>query len=115
MFISRPFRIHLAVAILAVACNSALAGNSIFEFGTGTSRLATFDNAAGETAFALSLSPQIEDQKQLASDVVIYIDTSASQTGDYRKDTIITLRRLLVNLNSEDRVKIFAVDIERFH
>ena len=112
MSISRPFRIHLTAAILAIVCSTASAGNSIFEFGTESSRLATFDNATGETAFALSLSPQIDAQQQLASDIVIYVDTSASQTGMYRKDTIIALRRLMVNLNAEDRVKIFAVDIE---
>ena len=46
----------------------------------------------------------IENEKQVASDIVIYVDTSASQTGLYRKDTLVTLRRLLVNLNVEDRV-----------
>ena len=113
---SRPGlpKLLLSVALLVLASSSlAMANTSLFEFGTDESaRLATYQNATGETAFALSLSPQIEDEKQVASDIVIYVDTSASQTGMYRKDTLVMLRRLLANLSAEDRVKLFAIDIE---
>ncbi len=108
----RPFGFSLAVTALAVCVGSSLSTASISEFGNESSRLATFDSVTGETSFAISLSRQVDDAKQLASDIVIYVDTSASQTGNYRKDSIVTLRRLLVNLNADDRVKLFAVDIE---
>ena len=108
-----PCRLVLSVAVLTLSLScGASANTSIFEFGTETARLATFDNAAGETSFALSISPQIDDQKEVPSDIVIYIDTSASQTGMYRKDTLVMVRRLLTKLNAEDRVKLLAVDIE---
>ena len=86
--------------------------SSLFEFGSGESRLATYKNAAGETSFALSLTPQFKEQKQLASDIVIYVDTSASQTGVYKKDSMETVRALLANLNADDRVKLVAVDVD---
>ena len=106
-----PARISLSVALL-VGFMSVASGNTLTEFGTESARLATFDNATGETAFALSLSPDINEVKEPASDIVIYVDTSASQTGLYRKDSLITLRRLLKKLNAEDKVRLFAVDIE---
>ena len=107
-----PARISLSVALLAGVFSMASGANTLTEFGTDSTRLATFDNATGESAFALSLSPMVEDVKDSASDIVIYVDTSASQTGMYRKDSLITLRRLLNKLNVEDKIRLFAVDIE---
>ena len=106
-----PARIFLSVAMLAGIISIA-SGSTLDEFGTESGRLATFDNATGETAFAMSLSPELDAIQDASSDIVIYVDTSASQTGLYRKDSLITLRRLLNKLNIEDRVRLFAVDIE---
>lgn len=75
-----------------------------------SARMATYDNA-GETSFALSISPQGTDRPQRASDIVIYVDTSASQSGVYKSDSIATLTQMMGNLNAEDRVKIVAVDL----
>jgi uncharacterized membrane protein YgcG len=74
-------------------------------------RLATFDHAK-ETHFALSVTPDVEATGTVASDVVIYIDTSASQSGAFKRDSIAALKQILRNLNSEDRVKIMAVDLD---
>lgn len=79
---------------------------------TKTARLATYDDATGETTFALSLNPEIADSAGLPSDVVIFIDTSASQTGAFKNDSIATLEKLLANLSSDDRVKIIAMDVD---
>ncbi|MFN6111183.1 MAG: hypothetical protein ACK493_12505 [Planctomycetota bacterium] len=78
----------------------------------GASRLATFDASTGETSFALSLTPQFKQGGTLPSDVVIYVDTSASQTGLYKRDSLELVQQLLQNLNAEDRVKVVAVDID---
>ncbi|MFM7739893.1 MAG: VWA domain-containing protein, partial [Planctomycetota bacterium] len=78
----------------------------------GASRLATFDNSTGETSFALSLTPQFKQGGTLPSDVVIYVDTSASQTGLYKRDSLELVSQLLSNLSAEDRVKVVAVDID---
>ena len=73
-------------------------------------RLATFDNA-GKTYFALSAKAQPSESSR-ASDVVICIDTSASQSGPYKRGSIAIAKQLLRNLSAEDRVKILAVDID---
>ncbi len=75
-------------------------------------RLATYDDATGETTFALSLNPEINQSTSLPSDVVIFVDTSASQTGAFKNDSIKTLEKLLGSLNIDDRVKIIAVDVD---
>ena len=74
-------------------------------------RMATYENAEGETCFSLSLgSVAAEDQRP--SDIIVFVDTSASQTGVYKQDSITVLQSLLGNLNSSDRVKVFAVDLD---
>ena len=75
------------------------------------SRMATYDHA-GEIGFALSLNPQLENPVQRASDIVVYVDTSASQSGVYKRDSIATLKNFLKKLNVDDRVKIVAVDLD---
>lgn len=78
----------------------------------GTSRLATYDSSTGETNFALSLSPQFKSTSTLPSDVVIFVDTSASQTGLYKKDSIELVEKILQTLSVDDRVKVVAVDLD---
>ena len=73
-------------------------------------RLATYDNA-GKTYFALSAKAQPSESSR-ASDVVICVDTSASQSGPYKRGSVAIVKQLLRNLSAEDRVKILAVDID---
>ena len=73
-------------------------------------RLATFDNAR-ETYFAMSVKAEPTSESQ-ATDVVIYVDTSASQSGAFKRDSIATVKQILRNLSADDRVKIVAVDID---
>ena len=111
-----PTKVVLMTALLTTCLQSYLSAEtsltSLNEFGSEAARLATYENAAGETSFALSLSPQIDQHKQLASDIVICVDTSASQTGVYKTDSIATLRQMLANLNADDRVKLVAIDVD---
>ncbi|MCH2183835.1 MAG: VWA domain-containing protein, partial [Mariniblastus sp.] len=109
---SSSTRVALFIALMAVSVPSFAATNSLNEFGNETARLATFDNAQGETSFALSLSPQLDARKQLPSDIVIFVDTSASQTGVFKKDSIATLKHLMNGLTRDDRVKLVAMDID---
>lgn len=61
--------------------------------------------------FALSLKPDTVAMSAAPHDVVFLIDTSASQTGDYRSDAIGTLNSALSALASRDRAKLIAVDL----
>lgn len=79
------------------------------------SRMATYDKTTGEIYFALSLmvpakaNAVAEVEK---ADVVILFDTSASQVGLYRDDSLACLERLLEGLRDQDRVQLFALDLK---
>ena len=73
-------------------------------------RMATFEDA-GETSFALSIGPESQDN-QRASDIIVFVDTSASQTGAYKRDSIELLRGFVRNLSGDDKISICAVDLE---
>jgi len=74
-------------------------------------RLATFESSTGEKYFALSLVPSANVTAAAAQDVVILYDTSASQTGIYRDDSMAALQSMLGSLGAQDRVKLMAVDL----
>jgi hypothetical protein len=74
--------------------------------------LATYDKAAGESYFALSLTPQVRPKAARIQDVVILVDTSASQRGLFRSDTLLAVETLIAKLDPHDRVKLVAVDVE---
>jgi len=59
----------------------------------------------------LSLKPSITTDATTGRDVVVLFDTSASQVGAYRTDALEALHTMLRGLNSQDRVKLVAVDV----
>ena len=74
-------------------------------------RLATYDNAAGDTFFALSLTAGGDVPTASSNDVVVLFDTSASQTGIYRDDALLSLTTMLSSLGETDRVSLVACDL----
>ena len=75
-------------------------------------RLATFDDSTGDTKFALALKPEFKSNQSVASEVVIFVDTSASQTGIFRDDSLSLANALIEQLGEKDRVRLFAVDLD---
>ena len=73
-------------------------------------RLATYDSAQGETLFALSVSRA--DETVMRTDVVVLVDTSASQIGLFREDSLRFVRHFTSQLSADDRLIIAAVDLE---
>src|SRR5262245_59012685 len=77
----------------------------------GSARLGTYEQD-GQEVFALSLvSPVAADPTQ-KNDVVILVDTSASQTGRYRADAAAAVQSLLATLSPDDRVELMAIDMK---
>ena len=76
-----------------------------------SARLATYQKPSGETFFALSLQPQAAAEPAQACDIVVLFDTSASQTGAYRTDSLEALKSMLRSLDKNDRVQLLAVDL----
>ena len=104
-------RSPLAVVHVAVVM-AALAAGTVQATGAENAHLATFEKGAGETYFALSLTPSIKPAPAAASQVVILFDTSASQSGAFREDGLAALDAMLKSLNADDRVKLVAVDVK---
>lgn len=77
---------------------------------SATSRLGMYDKD-GEAYFALSLLPELKADPGQKNEVVILIDTSASQAGRFRADAQAALGALLASLKAEDRVQVMAIDM----
>ncbi|MBM4094015.1 MAG: VWA domain-containing protein, partial [Planctomycetes bacterium] len=76
-------------------------------------RLVTYDQAAGESYFALSVTPKAQPPRGAkVQDVVVLVDTSASQKNLFRDDSLTAVNELIRRLDPQDRVRLFAVDIE---
>ncbi|HZL88801.1 MAG TPA: VWA domain-containing protein, partial [Pirellulaceae bacterium] len=76
---------------------------------TPTARVATYAQN-GTTHFAISLMPNIKADPAQKIEVVILVDTSASQAGKYRDGALAAVDSLLANLRPTDRVLLMAVD-----
>ncbi len=77
----------------------------------GKGRWITYQTEAGETLYALSVMPT---QKVLrdAVRVAVVVDTSASQTGLVRRESLVIAESLIKSLSSEAKVSLFACDVE---
>ena len=71
----------------------------------------TTQSAEGENCFALSTSLPTATQQRNA-DLLIFVDTSASQTGPYQRDSLKVLKQVLKGLSADDRVRICAIDLD---
>jgi len=94
-----------------LTCLLAIGSSGLLVYADDASRLATYDNAAGDTFFALSLTAGSDVPTAASNDVVILFDTSASQTGLYRDDALPSLTTILSSLGETDRVHLVACDL----
>ena len=88
---------HIRVAVgatMLIACVAASARSA----APSTANLMTFDGTDGQRYFALSLEPSSALPQPAARDLVIIVDTSASQTGAYRSDSLEAVETLLDGL-----------------
>lgn len=73
--------------------------------------LIRYEVPGGDNYFALALQASSLGAP-IAHDHVVLVDTSASQTGDYRSQSLKVVEAFLASLPSADRVKLVAIDIE---
>ena len=97
----RSFGLH-ALCAVAVMSASAYADEA---------RLETFKATDGQTYFALTVSP-VTTSDAKPRDVVVMVDTSASQAGFFRDTAMATLQSCVDSLADTDRVQIVAVDLD---
>jgi hypothetical protein len=80
--------------------------------GDSNSRLITYQND-GESLFALSLLPNTQaDTATRKLAIAIVVDTSASQSGSYRSDSIELAKRVLESLPEQSTASLLSCDIE---
>lgn len=73
--------------------------------------LRSFAAPDGETYYSISLTADVPASPRADLDHVLLIDTSASQAGEYRRQTLEVVQNLLQALPAGDRVQVYAVDL----
>ncbi len=108
MSFSKPLWFFLALVVVPMV--SFASGPS----AGGASRWATYQDASGDSYFALSLLPgeraDVPVPEQV--EVVVLIDTSASQTGAIRIESLEVLEELATDLPLNAKVGLIACDVE---
>jgi tetratricopeptide (TPR) repeat protein len=74
--------------------------------------LETFSGPEGTEYFVAALKPTGIAAAATPRDVIILVNTSASQVGDYRVKSIEALKATLAALPTDDRVQLMAVDLD---
>ena len=77
-----------------------------------TARLQSYVGPDGKGYYALALTPPIAAPPAGNTSILVLVDTSASQGGEYRKQMIQTLGAMLATLGPSDGVKLVAVDVD---
>ena len=103
-----------------LCCNRMLALAPLFAvalsaphhaFAADAARLQSYQGADGKSYYALSLNPEIQQPPSRNAAILVLIDTSASQGGEFRQQWMRTLGAMLASLGPNDGVKLVAVDV----
>ncbi len=103
-------KVALRAFVAALSCLSLQLSVFACQTDSSPSRMATYESAEG-TTFALSVGPE-KQTRQRASDVVVFLDTSASQTGRFKTSSMEMLKGFVGHLSADDRIQIFALDLD---
>jgi hypothetical protein len=115
MLIQRVLRARKSVLpVLAVGFAAYCAGPMSLasdDVMAKASRMATYDDQ-GKTLFALSVVPGAIGSESVDPNVAIVVDTSASQNGDYRSESMDIARALVEALPEGATVSLLACDLQ---
>lgn len=109
---SRDTLVRVVLGTVALLGAAAFSANGFASQDALPAQMETFTHPDGSTYFALSLRPGGAVPAPDACDVVVLIDTSATQAGQYRERSFAVLEQLLANLPAGDRVQLIAVDLK---
>ena len=114
--VARTARSKSLQSFAIVACLASMGATTAFGTEGATVQIATFDTPAGQGYFAASIRPSADETLQQASesqaaDVVVIVDTSASQVGQFRIGSLDALQAVIDSLRPSDRVRIYAADV----
>lgn len=107
-----PRRNRLEQCLSAMLAVGMVLGTTAIVHAEPTSRLATYEQEAGDTHFALSvkLDPSAVPASK-GAEVIFLMDTSASQTGIFRDDSLSALKSALSALPPTTKVLVMAGDL----
>ncbi|MEX1040866.1 MAG: hypothetical protein WDZ51_09565 [Pirellulaceae bacterium] len=107
-----PRRNRFEQCLSALLAVGMVLGTTTFAHAEPASRLATYEQEAGDTHFALSvkLDPTSIPASK-GSEVIFLMDTSASQSGIYRDDSLAALKAALSALPPTTKVLVMAGDL----
>ncbi len=114
--VARTVQSTVLHSLALVACLATI-GQTASEAAEGANvRIATYQTPSGDAYFAASVQPSADDSllkasRQAPADVVVVVDTSASQAGEFRTESMAALRSVMGQLRADDRVRIFAADV----
>src|SRR5262249_22670660 len=72
----------------------------------------TYQTRGGETLFGLQVQPKLAAGEARPRDLLIVIDTSASQAGPVLRGAIASAEQVVSQLKGEDRVAIWTANVE---
>lgn len=100
----RASRWVLSLAMLGGGAASA-------EQGTSSAVVRGFEAVDGHSYYAVSLAADGLAEKRGPQDIVVLIDTSASQVGEHRQQSLAVLEAFLTAIPASDSVQVVAVDV----
>ena len=103
----------LSASLCSVLGLGVVVGTGLLAFATEvkSNRLVTYQDE-GKTLFALSLMPTQEFVAKNSPHVAVVVDTSASQNGDFRSDSIEIAQSFVRALPAKSTVSLLACDVE---
>jgi tetratricopeptide (TPR) repeat protein len=70
----------------------------------------TYETQDGETLFALQVKPAVKAANARARDLVVIVDTSASQAGKFLDTSRKVAEQIILNAASADRVSVWVIN-----
>ncbi|MGE3317612.1 MAG: hypothetical protein AB7O26_21080, partial [Planctomycetaceae bacterium] len=99
-----------ALALTAVVASPLVAAEKFAKGDTAPVSVYTYATPDGNASFAIAVKAT-ETPAGSAHDHIVLVDTSASQAGDYRTQSLAVAKSLLSELPTGDRVLFMAVDV----
>ncbi|MGB0760110.1 MAG: vWA domain-containing protein, partial [Rubripirellula sp.] len=114
--VARTTRFKSFHSFAILTCLVSMGATTAFATEGANVRISTFDTETGEGYFAASVKPVADSTLQQASesqsaDVVVIVDTSASQVGQFRTGSLEALQGIIDSLRPSDRIRIYAADV----
>jgi len=114
--VARTTRSKSLQSFAILTCLVSMGATTAFATEGANVRISTFNTETGEGYFAASVKPVADGTLQQASesqpaDVVVIVDTSASQVGQFRTGSLEAPEAIIDSLRPSDRVRIYAADV----